>query len=72
MAYAPDWVLAPTTLTRIYISSAKHSLALERIAQWLHPALFSDLDPTATFDTLLPTAPALSREGHFWGALNAQ
>lgn len=47
-------------------------VALERIAQWLHPALFSDLDPAATFDALLPTPPALSREGHFWGALNAQ
>ncbi|MEH6642874.1 ABC transporter substrate-binding protein [Vreelandella glaciei] len=47
-------------------------VALERIAQWLHPALFSDLDPTATFDALLPTTPVLSREGHFWGTLNAQ
>lgn len=47
-------------------------VALERIAQWLHPTLFSDLDPAATFDALLPTPPALSREGHFWGALNAQ
>ena len=47
-------------------------VALERIAQWLHPALFSDLDPGATFDALLPTTPVPSREGHFWGALNAQ
>jgi|TARA_R100001369_G_scaffold66760_5_gene94071 iron complex transport system substrate-binding protein len=42
-------------------------VALERITQWLHPALFSDLDPAATFDALLPTTPVLSREGHFWG-----
>jgi len=47
-------------------------VALERIAQWLHPALFSDLNPAATFDALLPTTPVLSREGHFWGTLNAQ
>lgn len=47
-------------------------VALERIAQWLHPTLFSDLDPAATFDALLPTTPELSREGHFWGALSAQ
>ncbi|MGP9764289.1 ABC transporter substrate-binding protein [Halomonas sp. AOP13-D3-9] len=47
-------------------------VALERIAQWLHPALFSDLDPAATFDALLPTPAALSREGRFWGALIAQ
>lgn len=47
-------------------------VALERIAQWLHPAVFSDLDPAATFDALLPTTPVLSREGHFWGTLNAQ
>ncbi|EHJ94743.1 ABC transporter substrate-binding protein [Vreelandella boliviensis] len=47
-------------------------VALERIAQWLYPERFYDLDPAATFDALLPTPPALSREGHFWGALNAQ
>ncbi|MBT2773336.1 ABC transporter substrate-binding protein [Halomonas sp. ISL-60] len=47
-------------------------VALERIAQWLYPERFADLDPAATFDALLPTTPALSREGHFWGALNAQ
>ncbi len=47
-------------------------VALERIAQWLHPTLFSDLDPAATFETLLPTPPSISRAGHFWGALNAQ
>ncbi|TVU91804.1 ABC transporter substrate-binding protein [Vreelandella titanicae] len=47
-------------------------VALERIAQWLYPERFADLDPAATFDALLPAPPALSREGHFWGALNAQ
>ncbi|WP_386080425.1 ABC transporter substrate-binding protein [Vreelandella sp. F11] len=47
-------------------------VALERIAQWLYPERFYDLDPAATFDALLPTPPALSRPGHFWGALNAQ
>ncbi|MDQ7728956.1 ABC transporter substrate-binding protein [Halomonas sp. SpR8] len=47
-------------------------VALERIAQWLYPERFYDLDPAATFDALLPTPSALSREGHFWGALNAQ
>ncbi|TVP44548.1 MAG: ABC transporter substrate-binding protein [Halomonas sp.] len=44
-------------------------VALERIAQWLHPELFSDLDPAATFDALLPTTPALSRDGQFWGEI---
>lgn len=47
-------------------------VALERIAQWLYPERFYDLDPAATFDALLPTPSALSREGHFWGSLNAQ
>lgn len=47
-------------------------VALERIAQWLYPERFYDLDPAATFDALLPTPPALSRAGHFWGALNTQ
>lgn len=42
-------------------------VALERIAQWLYPERFADLDPAATFDALLPIAPALSREGQFWG-----
>ncbi|PAU78404.1 ABC transporter substrate-binding protein [Halomonas salipaludis] len=44
-------------------------VALERIAQWLYPERFYDLDPAATFDALLPTPPALSREGSFWGSL---
>lgn len=44
-------------------------VALERIAQWLHPELFSDLDPAATFDALLPTRPTLSRDGQFWGEI---
>lgn len=44
-------------------------VALERIAKWLHPEQFSDLDPAATFDALLPTTSALSRDGQFWGEI---
>lgn len=44
-------------------------VALERIARWLHPELFSDVDPAATFDALLHTAPALSEDGQFWGEI---
>lgn len=47
-------------------------VALERIAQWLYPERFDDLDPAATFDALLPNPPAISHEGHFWGSLNTQ
>lgn len=99
MAYAPEWVLAPTTLIRLtspqpntarldasdavkegQLYALWHGfhqgpfaiVALERIAQWLYPERFYDLDPAATFDALLPTPSALSREGHFWGSLNAQ
>ncbi|MGO2240386.1 MAG: ABC transporter substrate-binding protein [Halomonas sp.] len=46
-------------------------VALERIVQWLYPEHFTDLDPAATFNALLPITPALSHEDHFWGALNA-
>ncbi|MEP4558398.1 ABC transporter substrate-binding protein [Cobetia amphilecti] len=44
-------------------------VALEAIARWLHPEIFADLDPMATFAYLM-NDPTLSRSsGHFWGQL---
>ncbi|SOC54100.1 iron complex transport system substrate-binding protein [Chromohalobacter canadensis] len=46
-------------------------VALERIAKWLHPRRFDDLDPDATFATLLNEAGLPPGDGRFWGQLPA-
>lgn len=46
-------------------------VALERIAKWLHPHRFADLDPGATFDALLDEAGLGPVAGRFWGRLPA-
>ncbi|MBZ9558616.1 MULTISPECIES: ABC transporter substrate-binding protein [unclassified Modicisalibacter] len=46
-------------------------VALERIAKWLHPRRFQDLDPDATFTALLDEAGLTRGDGRFWGRLPA-
>ncbi|WP_106476865.1 ABC transporter substrate-binding protein [Phytohalomonas tamaricis] len=47
-------------------------VALEQIAKWLHPDLFSDLQPEETFKALLSTTTPLTPTGRFWASLPAQ
>ena len=52
-----------------FYNSPYHFIALQAIAKWLHPDVFADLDPEATFRELhrrfLPFEPS----GRFWASL---
>ncbi|WP_257127353.1 hypothetical protein [Burkholderia sp. ABCPW 11] len=36
------------------------------MAKWLHPELFADLDPRATFDTMVRRFQPVPLQGEYW------
>lgn len=44
-------------------------VAIQRIAKWLHPELFADLDPEATFRTLHERFLPVPYEPGYWISL---
>ena len=52
-----------------FYNSPTNIVAIQAFAKWLHPELFGDLDPQATFDTLRKDHPNLRMAGTYWISL---
>ena len=44
-------------------------IALQRVAKWLHPELFADLDPRATLQTMFTQFQPIPLTGVYWTSL---
>lgn len=52
-----------------FYNSPYHFVAMQAFAKWLHPDLFSDLDPDATMQELHDKFLPIDYSGVFWGTL---
>ncbi|WP_175701477.1 ABC transporter substrate-binding protein [Burkholderia ambifaria] len=49
-----------------FYNSPFNVVAVQVMAKWLHPALFSDLDPRTTFDTMVRRFQPVPLQGEYW------
>ena len=54
-----------------FYNSPYHFVAMQAFAKWLHPELFDDIDPTATWEELHDRFLPIDVSGVFWGSLPA-
>ncbi|GLQ16066.1 ABC transporter substrate-binding protein [Maritalea porphyrae] len=52
-----------------FYNSPYHFVAMQAFAKWMHPDLFADLDPHATFDELHDRFLPIDNSGLFWATL---
>lgn len=52
-----------------FYNSPFNVVAVQAFAKWLHPALFADLDPRATLQTMYERFQPIPLEGVYWTAL---
>ncbi|WP_170181825.1 ABC transporter substrate-binding protein [Phreatobacter stygius] len=53
-------------LWHLFVHTPVHVVAIERLAKWLHPRLFADLDPDATLYEINTRYLAAPLDGSFW------
>ncbi len=53
-----------------FYNSPFHVVAIQQLAKWIHPDLFEDLDPEATFVELHERFLPFDYSGQFWLSLN--
>lgn len=56
-------------ISHLLLNSPLDIVAIERLAKWIHPKLFSDLDPQATLETINQRFLAVPYEGTHWISL---
>ncbi|QVN19875.1 ABC transporter substrate-binding protein [Burkholderia pyrrocinia] len=49
-----------------FYNSPFNVVAVQAMAKWLHPALFADLDPRTTFDTMVRRFQPIPLQGEYW------
>ncbi|MBN3780869.1 ABC transporter substrate-binding protein [Burkholderia sp. Ac-20345] len=49
-----------------FYNSPFNVVAVQALAKWLHPALFADVDPRRTFDTMVQRFQPVPLQGEYW------